>query len=148
MSEVDGAGRILSFFDSVTFGETVIPLLADTPEIVVESEILDSFDYPDSAASESHRLLRRSATVKVRTKDVVLALALVGAFADGDELAAPERIRPLTLTPRAGAGGRKLVFPAAWLLPELSYRPELAGEHTATLRFAARSSGGVLYSYA
>lgn len=133
-----------------SFGETVIAPLAEAPRIETDRKVVESVIYENGGheAVASH-LVRNSATITLKTKDISTALELLSDFTTGEDIMADTRKKVLTFTPVA-EGEKSLVFPAAYLQPDASYIPAMGEDHTATLVFKAfaDSTGKTLFSFA
>ena len=124
-----------------SFGETVIAPLAEAPKIETDRKIVESTIYENGGheAVASH-LVKDSATITLKTKDITTALGLLADFTAGDDIMADDRKRALSFTPLA-ENEATLIFPSAYLLPDSSYIPAMGADHTATLVFKAFPGG-------
>ena len=95
----------------------------------------------------SKTIIRSSAKITIRTKNIEKALSLVSGFAGGSDVAADRK--PLSFTPITENQNEKvLTFPAAVLLPDLEYDPAMGEDHVATLTFTAYpDENGKLFTY-
>lgn len=131
-----------------SFGGTALGPLTAEPEIRIGDTLHEVRDYgPDGSDTEAIRIVAGAAELKLRTADIATALELAAAFAVGDDVLAPERGARLVLAPPENSGERTLVFPRAFLLPQLEYAPK-QDNHFAVLDFIARpDDSGVLFTF-
>lgn len=130
------------------FNGTVLGPLADAPKIESDNKMYDSIIYENGGAEEvSKTLIRSSAKITIRTKNIDAALDMVSTFAKGNNIAKDRKA--LSFTPiTSGESGRVLTFPAAVLLPDIEYIPTMGGDHVATLTFTAYpDENGQLFTY-
>ena len=133
----------LAAFDGVILGP-----LAESPRIESDIKVYDSMIYENGGNEEvSKTIIRSSAKITIRTKNIETALELAGSFARGGDVAAERKA--LSFTPiTENADEKVLTFPAAVLLPDLEYVPTMGGDHIATLTFAAYpDENGKLFTY-
>lgn len=128
-------------------GEILGPL-ADAPKIESDTKVYDSMIYENGGSEEvSKTIIRSSAKITIRTKNIDMALTLVGNFARGSNVAADRKA--LSFTPITEKEDEKvLTFASAVLLPDIEYIPTMGGDHVATLTFVAYpDSNGKLFTY-
>ncbi len=134
------------------FGTTVIAPLAEAPVITMESTLRESLVYENGGSEAVASLLTgHSVTITLNTKNIATALSLVGDFIRGEDVMSSAHRKSLTFTAvtPSGVSEPSLVFPSAWLQPELSYVPTMGGDHTARLVFRALpDADGNLYTFA
>lgn len=120
-----------------SFGNTVIAPLAEAPKIEIDRKVVESTIYENGGheAVASH-LVRDTATISLKTKDISTALELMSSFSAGEDIMAEAKKQTLTFTP-VSEGEKTLVFPVAYLQPDASYIPAMGEDHTATLVFKA-----------
>lgn len=130
------------------FDGTVLGPLADAPKIESDHKVYDSMIYENGGAEEvSKTIIRSSAKITIRTKNIDAALEMVSRFERGSNIA-KER-KALSFTPITENESEKiLTFPAAVLLPDIEYIPTMGGDHVATLTFTAYpDENGQLFTY-
>jgi hypothetical protein len=128
-------------------GEILGPL-ADAPRIESDTKVYDSMIYETGGSEEvSKTIIRSSAKITIRTKNIDAALTLVSNFAQGSNVMAERKV--LSFTPITENENEKvLTFPSAVLLPEIEYTPTMGGDHIAVLTLAAYpDSNGKLFTY-
>ena len=128
-------------------GEILGPL-ADAPRIEYDTKVYDSTIYENGGSEEvSKTIVRSSARITIRTKNIDAALTLVSNFSQGSNVMAERKV--LSFTPITENENEKvLTFLSAALLPEIEYTPTMGGDHVAVLTFAAYpDSNGKLFTY-
>ena len=130
------------------FDGTVLGPLADAPKIVSDNKMYDSIIYENGGAEEVTRtIIRSSAKITIRTKNIDAALDMVSTFAKGNDIV--KKRKALSFTPiTSDENGRTLTVPAAVLMPDIEYIPTMGGDHVATLTFTAYpDENGQLFTY-
>lgn len=136
----------------VTYGETVLGPLSDTPQIEADTDLQDCLIYENGKEAVAQYLNKNQATVTVTTKNIAGAMALLKDFQKGDNVMDTANRKPLTFTPivEGEATEKTLVFGNACLQPGISYVPASGEDHTAKLVFRCLPDAetGVLFTYA
>ena len=130
------------------FDGSILGPLADAPKIESDIKVYDSMIYENGGSEEvSKTIIRSSAKITIRTKNIDRALTLAGALKKGGDVAAERKV--LSFTPiTENADEKVLTFHAAVLLPELEYVPTMGGDHIAILTFMAYpDENGKLFTY-
>ena len=128
----------------------VLGPLAEAPRIVTDNKVYDSLIYENGGEEEvSKTIIRSSAKITIRTKNIDCALALAGNFTKGSDVASADSRKILSFTPiTANENEKVLTFPAAVLLPDIEYIPTMGGDHVASLTFAAYpDADGKLFTF-
>ena len=149
MNTID-AGVIKNHAYLAAFDGTLLGPLADAPEIESDNEVSGSFIYENGGKEEvGQTLLRRTARITIRTKNINTALELQKQAVLGSDIAAAENRKPLKFTPiTSNAAEKVLTFNAAVLLPDFSYDPGMGGDHIVTLTFTAYpDASGQLFTF-
>ena len=131
-------------------GELLGPL-AEAPQIESDNKMSDSLIYENGGAEEIGKtLLRNTARITLKTKNIETALNLIAKFSSGDDVIAAALRKPLSFTPITDNESEKvLTFHCAALLPDLEYLPGMGQDHVATIIFIAYpDENGKLFTYA
>ena len=132
----------------VSFGGTALGPLTAEPAIKIVGRRFEGRNYEDGGAeAETAVIVAAEAELKVSAADAAAALGLIATFSVGDDVLAESRSGRLVFSPPEDSGERTLVFPRAFLLPDLEYAPK-PENHSAVLNFVARpDSSGVLFTF-
>ena len=131
-------------------GELLGPL-AEAPQIEADSKTADSVIYENGGAEEVARtLIRNTARITLKTKNIGTALDLISKFSNGNDVISADQRKPLSFTPITEDENEKvLTFHCAALMPELVYLPGLGKDHVATIVFTAYpDENGKLFTFA
>ena len=130
------------------YNGTVLGPLADAPRIESDNKVYESMIYENGGHEEvTKTIIRSSAKITIRTKNIDAALSLVSTFTKGTDIT-KERY-PLSFTPITDNESEKtLTFSAAAVQPDIEYIPTMGGDHIATLTFIAYpDENGKLFTY-
>ena len=136
---------------AATYRGILLSPLAAAPEIRATGDRVTSRlrDNGDGAGRAVSFYTVAEARIKLVSRRIDTALALLAELAVGQDLGAASRRHPLVFTPvDAPSGSPVLTFPAACLLPDFTYLPHAGRDHEIELAFLAfPAAAGRLFTF-
>lgn len=143
--------RINQHHYQVSFGPELLGPLAGTPQIRLVSELQDSFVYDNhESLPVGRKLLCFTAEIILAVKNIDDVFGLLSKFTCGERIDQEEYCKKLAFIPllEAGEHAASLIFPRAYLMPELEFFPYFENDHSAKIRFRALpGTDGKLFTF-
>ncbi|MDD4817298.1 MAG: hypothetical protein PHI85_04945 [Victivallaceae bacterium] len=119
---IDGLIAKMQMYKYVcSVGETIIGPLKSAPKIEADVETKDFTIYEAGSEAQASILVKNNVKLTIEPEDVDAAVALLAAFAKGDNVIATASSKSITLVPVTDdAGAKTITFGNAFLQPGLS----------------------------